>query len=108
MARIWHTRAQTIAKLGDLCSICLTGKPSLKPFSNLTMKYMFKRMLSHFFVGLLLCCPLKTFTLEERSMTHFHSDSDLENYSLSRELGSTGIKIKPIGFGAGQLSIGEY
>jgi aryl-alcohol dehydrogenase-like predicted oxidoreductase len=38
----------------------------------------------------------------------FRSDSGLENYSLTRELGSTGIKLKPIGFGAGQLSIGEY
>jgi aryl-alcohol dehydrogenase-like predicted oxidoreductase len=38
----------------------------------------------------------------------FHSDSDVENYSFTRELGSTGIKIRPIGFGAGQLSIGEY
>jgi aryl-alcohol dehydrogenase-like predicted oxidoreductase len=28
--------------------------------------------------------------------------------TMNRELGNTGMRIKPIGFGAGQLSIGEY
>jgi aryl-alcohol dehydrogenase-like predicted oxidoreductase len=37
-----------------------------------------------------------------------HRDFDWKNSSFMRELGATGIKIKPIGFGAGQLSIGEY
>lgn len=37
----------------------------------------------------------------------FHGDA-LESSSSVRELGLTGIKVKPIGFGAGQLSIGEY
>lgn len=41
-------------------------------------------------------------------MTHHAFHRDLESDSLMRELGTTGIKIRPIGFGAGQLSIGEY
>lgn len=67
-------------------------------------------MLSHFLIGFSLSYPLTTFTWEEQSMMHkeFHNDSDLDNYPLTRELGSTGIKVRPIGFGAGQLSIGEY
>jgi len=63
------------------------------------MKFTFKRLVSLFFVGILLYCSLAVFTWEEMSMA---------NNSITRELGSTGIKIRPIGFGAGQLSIGEY
>lgn len=38
----------------------------------------------------------------------FQSNSESGHYPFERELGLTGIKVKPIGFGAGQLSIGEY
>lgn len=42
-------------------------------------------------------------------MIHNKFQSNPEGHNpLTRELGLTGIKIKPIGFGAGQLSIGEY
>ncbi len=33
---------------------------------------------------------------------------DEKDSSVARELGKTAIRIKPIGYGAGQLSIGEY
>jgi aryl-alcohol dehydrogenase-like predicted oxidoreductase len=74
------------------------------------MKYKFKQMLLHFVVGIVLYYPLTAFTWEEKNMMHneFQSNSEGGHYPLTRELGLTGIKVKPIGFGAGQLSIGEY
>jgi aryl-alcohol dehydrogenase-like predicted oxidoreductase/ribosomal protein S18 acetylase RimI-like enzyme len=74
------------------------------------MKCIFKQILSHFFISVFSIYPLIAFTWEEKSMMHddFQSNPERENYPLARELGLTGIKIKPIGFGAGQLSIGEY
>lgn len=73
------------------------------------MRCTFKQIFSLFVGGVLLYYPLAAFT-EEKNMTHheFQINPDKEHYPFARELGLTGIKIKPIGFGAGQLSIGEY
>jgi len=74
------------------------------------MNHVFKQILLHFVVGVLPYYPLTAFTGEEKNMmpNEFQSYPEGRHYPLTRELGLTGIKVKPIGFGAGQLSIGEY
>lgn len=66
-------------------------------------------MLAYFVMGVLLYYPLTALNWEEKHMMHHEfQKTEGELYPLTRELGLTGIKVKPIGFGAGQLSIGEY
>lgn len=50
----------------------------------------------------------QTLSAMEVEMSNDSSCHEKRNNAFAPELGKTGKKIKPIGFGAGQLSIGEH